>query len=157
MNVASILSALKSQRLSLDLLIAQLEGEQASTVIPKEVLVNAMAKGIERFEGWYPGSRSYRNKNPFNVKHVGQPLAIGKDDKGFCVFATYEDGMATGKKMILNAARGLSDVYKPTMNLYQFFALYAPDSDGNNSKVYAESVAQNMSVDPAKFLLSQLV
>lgn len=159
MNVASVVTALKGIRLSLDLLITTLEGEQASSVIPKEVLLNAMCMGIQKFEGWFPGSRSQRNKNPGNLVYVGQEKArkeAGVNGR-FAVFETYEDGFNALKKMILNAANGKSSVYKPTMTLYEFFAKYAPATDNNNPDVYAEYVAKNMSVDPHKFLLSQLV
>jgi hypothetical protein len=38
-------------------------------------------------------SRSFRNKNPGNLKWAGQAKAIGHDDKGFAIFATTQDGM----------------------------------------------------------------
>lgn len=32
------------------------------------------------------------------------------------------------------------------MSLYEYFAKYAPDSDGNNSRAYAEDVARKLGV-----------
>jgi hypothetical protein len=36
------------------------------------------------------------------------------------------------------------------INLYDFFAHYAPASDNNNPRAYAESVAKKMHIDPTK-------
>lgn len=125
--------------------------------VPPAQLLNAMCLAIQKHEGWFPGSRSYRNKNPFNLKYVGQPKAIGQDDKNFCIFASYEDGFQAGKDMILNAARGKSKVYSPSDNLFDFFKKYAPSSDNNDPIRYANVVAQAMNVNPALFRLSQLL
>ena len=36
------------------------------------------------------------NNNPFIIKYLGQSLAIGKDDKNFCIFKTSDDGWSPG-------------------------------------------------------------
>ena len=113
-----------------------------------ENLIGKWAEAIKQHEGYFKGSRSYRNNNPANARFVGQKGAIGRDDKGFAVFATYSDGMKYLQAMLLNAATGKSKIYKPTMTLYDFFAKYAPSSDGNKPRQYAESVAEQMGVSP---------
>lgn len=123
--------------------------------VPMNNLLNVMCLTIQKHEGYFEGSRSFRNKNPFNLRNVGQVLAIGSDPLGFCIFRTYEDGFNTGKNMILNAAKGLSKVYKPSDSLYQFFAKYAPSSDNNDPKRYAEVVAGEMKVNPATFQIKE--
>lgn len=105
-------------------------------------------EAIKRHEGYFVGSVSYRNKNIGNLKYCGQKLAIGKDKKGFAIFRTYEDGYTTLKNMLINSCTGKSAVYKPTDTLYTFYSKYAPDSDNNNSKSYAEAVAKYLEVDP---------
>lgn len=124
---------------------------------PTNNLLNAMCLAIQKHEGWYPGSRSYRNNNPGNLVYVGQPGATKEKNGRFCVFATYEDGFAALKNMILNAAKGKSKVYRSDMNLNEFFGVYAPDHDNNDSLRYAKVVAQAMSVDPKTFRLSHLI
>ena len=65
--------------------------------INKRVSVKQLAEAMAEFEGFYTvGTRAFRNNNPLNVKYVGQALAIGKDDKNFCIFKTPDDGWTTG-------------------------------------------------------------
>jgi hypothetical protein len=47
---------------------------------------------------------------------------------------------------IQNAQNGKSKNYPATATLYDFFAKYAPSSDNNNPKAYAESVAKQLGV-----------
>ncbi len=109
--------------------------------------------GIQDMEGYiapckqYPkGTRAWKNKNPGNLRFIGQKLAIGHDDKNFCIFKTYQDGYDTLKAMLVRASSGGSQTYNPNMTLYQFFAKYAPSSDGNYPKHYAEVVAKRIGV-----------
>lgn len=122
---------------------------------PANNLINTMCLAIQKHEGWYRGSRSQRNNNPGNLVYVGQPGATKESDGRFAVFATYEAGFEALKKMILNAATGKSKVYRPNMNLYEFFGVYAPAFE-NNDRHYAETVAKAMNVNPQTFLLSHL-
>ncbi len=107
-------------------------------------LLERMAEAIKRFEGWFPGSVSYRNNNPGNLKFRGQPGAIGQDEQGHAIFDTYENGW----KALLNQLRliiyGGSQVYKPDMTFYDVFSRYAEA----NSKEYAEFVAASLGVPP---------
>ena len=117
----------------------------------KEVLpsrINSFAKAIETYEGYFEGSRAWRNKNPGNLRFVGQPKAIGKDAQNFCIFATYQDGFDTLCQMLTNACTGKSKVYYPMMSLYDFFAIYAPTTDKNLPIPYAIYVAKKLSVKP---------
>lgn len=55
-----------------------------------------LATAMSIMEGFpIVGSRPYRNHNPLNLKYCGQKLAIGKDDKNFCIFKNDEDGWIT--------------------------------------------------------------
>lgn len=115
---------------------------------PHRDLITAFAMAIQKHEGYFEGSRAFRNKNPANAKYVGQPDAVGEDKDGFAIFPSYEIGFAYLCRVLRNACTGKSTVYRPDMDLYQFFAIYAPASDNNNSKHYAETVALAMGVKP---------
>lgn len=108
--------------------------------------IEQFADAIQEMEGYFPGSRAYKNNNPFNLKYIGQRTAIGKDDKGFCIFPSYDIGRQTGIDMIKNVVAGKSRVYKQNCSILEFFKLYAPDSDGNDSNRYASFVAQKLKV-----------
>lgn len=114
----------------------------------KKSKIDLWCEAIQDHEGFYPGSRSYRNHNPGNIKHIGQAKAVGKDSKGFAIFATYADGYMELRNMLVRACTGGSMNYKPTMTLLEFFAKYAPSSDNNNPKHYAETVAKKIGVSP---------
>lgn len=107
-------------------------------------LIEAMAGAIQRFEGWYEGSRSYRNNNPGNLKFAGQAGAIGQDEEGHAVFESYAAGWAALLNQIRAAFDGTSHVYTPSDNLYTFFAKYAEA----NQTVYAEFVSGQIGIPP---------
>lgn len=88
--------------------------------------------------------------NPGNIRCNGimNAKATGMDYRGFCVFPTYEVGYTELRNIFTRAAGGGSKVYRPDMNLYEFYAVYAPDNDGNNSRSYAEQVAAHIGVSP---------
>ncbi len=88
--------------------------------------------------------------NPGNIrcnafKHKD---ATGISKNGFCIFPTYELGYMALRNMFVRACTTGSASYKPTMTLYEFYAVYAPKSDNNNPVVYAETVAKYIGVDP---------
>jgi peptidoglycan hydrolase-like protein with peptidoglycan-binding domain len=109
--------------------------------------LDAWALAIQEFEGFFPGSRSYRNNNPGNIKYVGQSN-VGKDDKGFCIFPDYATGLAALKALLKRAASGGSKYYNANGSLYDFYNVYAPSSDNNHPNLYAEYVAKRIGVDP---------
>jgi hypothetical protein len=117
-------------------------------VPPYPVKIVKMAEAIKRHEGWFPGSRSRRNHNPGNFKFVSQYKAIGKDAQGFAIFPDDETGWQHLLKVIHNACSGKSVMYPPTMSLYQYFEKYAPSSDKNDPRRYAEVVAEACGVSP---------
>lgn len=113
-------------------------------------VLDRLAMAIQHHEGWYVGSRSYQNNNPGNIKYVGQALAVGQDEAGFCVFATYEDGYSELLRELGLAFSGQYG-YSSTMSLYEFFAVYSPDGSSNS---YAEDVATQMGVSPDTELIN---
>jgi hypothetical protein len=110
--------------------------------------IRLWALAIQSHEGYYAGSRSFRNKNPGNIRYSGlfTSLAIGKDSSGFCVFETYEKGLDALEILLTRACSGLSSVYSPNDTLLSFYEKYAPSSDGNHPLSYATAVANKIGV-----------
>ena len=125
--------------------------------VPANNLLNAFCLAIQKQEGWFPGSRSFRNKSPGNLKYAEQTKSTGKDAHGFAIFSTYEDGLQALKNQVLLGARGKSKVYRPTMNLYQFFEIFSPSFDNNDPHHYADVVATAIKQDPKTFKISQFL
>lgn len=103
------------------------------------------AEAIKIYEGWFAGSRSFRNNNPGNLRFVGQ-VGATSDRDNFAVFKTYEEGFGALLRMIQNAATGKSKVYYPTMTILEFFKKYAPSSDNNHPEKYAQYVADRVAL-----------
>ena len=115
-------------------------------------LVLGIAESIATMEGFYkPGSRSNRQNNPGNLRRWGKVPVLD----GFCNFPTPTEGWnALRRQVDRNVGRGLT--------LYEFFggkplvySGYAPDSDGNRSRHYAEFVAKRVQI-PADVPLDTL-
>jgi hypothetical protein len=118
-------------------------------------LLEALADSIWRFEGWTPpgvdpklpqGSRSWRNRNPGNLRPVPGAQAVPVDDKNYRVF----DSLAQGWIALLNdisakldGSHGLTD----DSSLRKFFDIYAPSNDDNDPNKYARQVAIWLSRD----------
>lgn len=120
--------------------------------------IEEWAKAIQKHEGYiapnadYPkGSRSYRNNNPGNFRCsllvMGELKAIRCDD-GFAVFPDYATGWKALVQFLTYAADGSLRAYKPEMTLYEFYAVYAPSTDGNYPRGYAEAVASDLGIAP---------
>lgn len=104
-----------------------------------------VASTIQQIEGWAPGTRSYRNNNPGNLRYAGQPGAIGQDAQGFAIFPDYQSGLtALDNQITLDASRGQS--------ISQFTNIYAPASDGNNPTSYAAQIAAAAGLSPSDSL-----
>lgn len=106
--------------------------------------IRLMADAIQGFEGWFPGSRSYRNNNPGNLKYTawthGQG-ATGQDSTGFAVFPNYETGRAALTSLLMLRVR-----QHPEWTILDLFNSYAPPSDNNPTAQYAATVAKKAGV-----------
>jgi len=116
-------------------------------------LVMRISEAISEMEGLYkPNSRASRNNNPGNLRSwKGVPV-----EDGYAKFPTMAAGWnALRKQVDKNVGRGLT--------LYEFFGGkpnvypgFAPDSDGNRSRHYAEFVAKRVGI-PADVPLYTLI
>ena len=84
------------------------------------------------------GDPNHRNNNPGNQRYGSDAAArkygaIGRDPEGFGVFATAEDG----RKATLNMIASSNNADK---SIVDFMKKYAPESDNNKPKAYAEFV-----------------
>ena len=104
---------------------------------PRVSRIPAFAEAIKTFEGWFPGSKSFTNHNPGNIKNP---------DGTFMKFATDEDGMAYLCNYLTRACTGQHKAYKPDFTLKQFFSVYAPAEDNNSPDRYASFVANRLNV-----------
>jgi hypothetical protein len=80
--------------------------------------IEEWALAIQEFEGYTPGSRSFRNKNPGNLRNKNGT---------FKVYATYNEGLADLIDYLTRACTGKHHAYKPEMTIRQFISVYAPD------------------------------
>ena len=106
------------------------------------------ALAIQKFEGYFKGSLSFKNNNPGNIRYAGMyaAMALRNDGNNFCVFESYEKGFEALKILLKRAASGLSSIYKPDDTLLQFYSKYAPSSDGNHPLTYATYIAKRIGV-----------
>lgn len=102
------------------------------------------ASAIMEFEGWFPGSVSWRNNNPGNLKAAGQPGIVTKDSQGHAIFDSFQNGWRALVNQLRAAVEGRSAVYTPSMTIEQFFSRYAEA----NSKEYAAFVSARLGVSP---------
>lgn len=101
-------------------------------------LIDDLANAIARFEGYNkPGSLAARNNNPGNLRSWGSYPVVN----GYVQFPDAATGWAALRRQVeLNIGRGL--------NLLEFFGGkpgvyggYAPATDGNAPRNYAQTVA----------------
>jgi hypothetical protein len=117
--------------------------------------LDRFCEAIMAYEGWRPGSRSYRNCNPGNLRW--SPLAVGTDE-GYAVFATFADGWAALVRDVTIKASGQSKTgLLPSATLAEFFRVYAPTLDANHPEDYARYVIARATLPAACTLADLLV
>jgi hypothetical protein len=125
--------------------VTQVEYAVNSAVTGGAASIVSLASAIQKFEGYYKGSKSYRNNNPGNLRYSGWETsfgAIGTDSTGFAIFDTYAHGFAALVDLLTRRAAS-----NPNWTLLDLFNSYAPSSDNNNPNQYAAFVAQQTGLD----------
>ena len=113
--------------------------QETVPVPPKPDYIHLWALAIQEFEGYSPGSASYRRNNPGNCKGL---------DGYFKTFPTYEAGFAYLEDYLTRACTGKHKAYSPNMTLRQFFSVYAPDGNRIIDN-YSSFVATKLGVFPS--------
>lgn len=100
--------------------------------------LEAVADAIMAFEGWKPGTRSYSNRNPGNLRIAGAPA----DAQGYSIFPDFVSGYSALLRELQSKFSGNNthDI-GPSSTLLALFNIYAPPSDNNPTNAYAAFVA----------------
>lgn len=120
--------------------------EDVKPPIAKKPYIRLWALAIQQFEGFKPGSASYRRNNPGNMKGL---------DGNFKVYKTYEEGFAALEDYLTRVCTGKHRAYKPSMTIYEVMGVYAPDG-AEIQRNYSKYCADAMGV-PVDTVVSTLV
>lgn len=103
-------------------------------------VVEAIADAIMRFEGWGPDTRSYRNRNPGNMRSGDNQ--IGEDPGGYAIFGSFTSGYSALTTDLYDKIEGRDrEDLNAESTLADLFSAYAPSSDHNKPTEYARFVA----------------
>ena len=95
--------------------------------------LEALADAISQFEGWHKDSRSWRNRNPGNLRPVnGQQV---QDKEGYRIFSTMAEGWGALLDDLFakfSGSHGLTE----SSTLLDLLNVYAPAGDSNNPNAY---------------------
>lgn len=111
--------------------------------------IEKFCAAIREHEGWFPGSRAFRNHNPGNFRCSKLMTELGaiRCDDNFSVFKDDEAGWKALVQFVTYACKNELRAYKDK-TIYGFFDVYAPSGDKNNPRRYAEIVAKAVGVSP---------
>lgn len=103
-------------------------------------VVEALADAIMHYEGWNAGSRSYRNRNPGNLRASSAMQEVDPD--GYRTFWTLEEGYNALCSDLAHKidGRNAHDL-GPDSTLLDLLKVYAPAGDHNKPVTYAAFVA----------------
>lgn len=140
---------------------------QVAPSTPKGLLI-PFCNEIQAMEGWSVGSTSYIHNNPGNLRCPPLNVLATGCVNGFCQFKDESTGMQALINVTTSCAKGLSTTYNTAakhfglvsgadLNLYQYFLIRDPQSDGNNPNALAERFGTKLGVSPSTFLMKQLL
>ena len=99
---------------------------------------------VKTHEGWYSGSRSYRNNNPGNLRWSKYQTGV-RD--GYAYFSTYQKGWdALIYDLRAKCTGNTKTKLGPDSTILQFCEVWAPSFDGNRPRVYAEFLASRLNL-----------
>ena len=112
--------------------------------------LEALAEAIQKHEGWYPFSRSWRNNNPGNLRW--SKFQIGSAG-GFATFGSYASGwLALWWDLWCKCSGRTRTGLGPGSSLQDLFLVWAPLSDGNKPYAYAAFVASRLHISQTEKL-----
>lgn len=108
--------------------------------------LETLADAIKQYEGWFFGSRSWRNNNPGNLR--SSQFQSGQAG-GFATFSSYASGwLALWYDLLCKCVGRTRTRLTPESSLYDLISVWAPNEDGNNSLAYTMFVAKKCGVSP---------
>jgi hypothetical protein len=99
--------------------------------------IEALADSIMQFEGWHRDSRSWRNRNPGNLRPTSDSQV--RDEENYRIFDSLADGFAALLSDLGAKFKGSHNL-KPDSTLLDLFNCYAPAGDANNPSAYTQFV-----------------
>ena len=106
--------------------------------------LSEFASAIKAHEGWFVGSRSYRNNNPGNLRWSKYQAGI-RD--GYAYFLTYQQGWDALIFDIRAKCTGNTKTeLGPDSTILEFCEVWAPSFDGNRPRQYAEFIASRLNL-----------
>ena len=111
--------------------------------------LEALADGIQRYEGFDPATRSFQNRNPGNLRlgvHAGL-TSYPVDDKGYTIFPDLCTGYSALLRELRSKFTGQNEHnIGPASTLLSLMNVYAPAADKNQPNEYAEFLAKWLTI-----------
>lgn len=112
--------------------------------------LHALALSMQAQEGYYKNSRSWRNRNPLNLR--SSPLADGNDrpdGSGLASFNDYFTGLAAALRDLWGKCVGYSSTgLDRESTVREMLAVWAPPNE-NDTEVYVHAVCERAGFSPA--------
>ena len=106
--------------------------------------LEALADAIKKQEGWYPFSRSWRNNNPGNLRYSHFQKGTRN---GYAYFSSFTAGWLGLYWDLWLKCSGNSKTYlSPQYTLLDLINVWAPTSDGNKPREYANAIAKRLKI-----------
>lgn len=129
--------------------------------------LSELCLAFQMHEGWFPGSRSYRNRSPGNLRinaSIAQIYGASSDAEGFAVFKNYDIGFRALADDVLAKIQGRSKHidYAKNPTFLDMLRVYAPTADHNSPEQYCNALCArlsryNVKPDTPLSVLSQLI
>lgn len=137
--------------------VAPFTPQPSPTTPARTAPLETFCLAIRSREGWFPGSRSFKNNNPGNCRYSSVGYAavyhpVLRDKDGFAIFKDY----ATGWLYLQNLVRELAKEH-PTWSVLDFFNTYSPAADANDPVSYAKEVAAKLGANYQTFVIANLI
>jgi hypothetical protein len=103
--------------------------------------IEALADAIMQFEGWKKGSRSWRNRNPGNLRTYQKLKDVPTDNAGYRIFPSLSDGFGALVSDLTAKFTGTTGTnLTEQSSLLDLLSVYSPVGDMNNPTEYTKFV-----------------
>jgi hypothetical protein len=101
--------------------------------------LEALADAIMQFEGWRLGTRSWRNRNPGNLRRSNPIQIVDKD--GYRIFDSLDKGWLALNNDLASKFHGSHNL-SLNSTLLDLLNVYAPAGDNNNPTAYTKFICK---------------